>query len=293
MRENKKVVGRNVAVAFGIACIILAAGLIGVFAYYMPVLNDKNDTINSLNSHVSQLNNNVTDLQGQTNRLQANLDGNETLLNQTQGWLEGNITYYSSQIESLNLEINVLNNTLSQLTSFPKIGQYMVYEQFFEWTSHNETTFMTWNITGIEGNLANLHLVSYDLNVNASDDSAIVSAVDENWTIDMSNREIVNSTDASIIGLKCPFWIEKNLEVGSEIGTLYGQTTIIRSDAISVLGEQRDCWVVEYDWPTSSMVRWYDKSTGIVLMIHVARQQQNITIQSTETATETNIVLVQ
>jgi hypothetical protein len=291
--SDKKMVRRSVAIALGIICLILVASLVGAFAYYMPMINDKNDTIMSLNSRVSQLSYSVTNLQSQNNQLQADLDGNETLLNQTQGWLEGNITYYSSQIESLNLEIDILNNTLSQLTSFPKIGQYMIYEQFFEWTSHNETTFMTWNITGLEGNLANLHLVSYDVNVNTSDNSAVVSAVDENWTIDVSNREIVNSTDASIISLKCPFWIEKNVQVGSVIDTLYGQAAIIRSDTISVLGEQRDCWVVEYDWPTSSMVRWYDKSTGIVLMIHVVRQQQSMTIQSTETATQTNIVLLQ
>jgi hypothetical protein len=318
MSKEKKVVSRSVATIFGIICITLVAGLVGAFAYYVPMTNDKSNTISSLNSQISQLDFNVTNLQNRSNQLQGYLDDNKTLLNQTQTWLNGNvtycasqisalqnvenhlktwlngnITYYTAQIKSLNSEIDTLNNTIFQLTSFAKIGQYMTYEQFFEWTGHNETTFMTWNITGLEAGLADLHLISYDLNVNASDNSAIMNAVDENWTVYLSNREIVNSTDSSIIGLKCPFWIEKNVEIGSVIDTLYGQSTITRSDIINVLGQQRDCWVVEYDWPTSSMVRWYDKSTGIVLMIRVFRQQQNITIQSTETATQTNIVLLQ
>jgi len=46
--SEKKVVGRNVAIALGIICIILAAGLVGVIAVYTS-------QINSLNSEVSDL----------------------------------------------------------------------------------------------------------------------------------------------------------------------------------------------------------------------------------------------
>lgn len=176
-------------------------------------------------------------------------------------------------------------------TSFPRVGQYVTYEQFFEWTGHNQTTFMTWNITRLHDGLLDLQLVSYDVNVNASNNNAIKRAVEADWTVDASSREIVNSTDSpSDIGYKCPFWIEKNVVNGSTIDTLYGPTTITRSEIIKVLGQQRDCWVAKYYWPTSSMVRWYDKRTGLVLMIRVIRQQSS-TIQSTETATQTNINL--
>jgi Flp pilus assembly protein TadG len=61
MRETK-VVSRNVAIALGIICIILVVGLLGVFEFYISMINDKNDKISSLNSQVSFLGNQVNDL---------------------------------------------------------------------------------------------------------------------------------------------------------------------------------------------------------------------------------------
>ncbi len=93
------------------------------------------------------------------------------------------------------------------------------------------------------------------------------------------------------MGEKCPFWIEKDVTVGSTIDTFYGVNTISRSESIFVLGKQRDCWVVEYQWATSTMTRWYDKSSGIVLKIQVVLYRQDVTIQITETAVQCNIDL--
>jgi predicted PurR-regulated permease PerM len=69
----KKLVSRNVAIALGIICIILVVGVVGAFAYYMPMINDKNNTISSLNTQISQSTTNNTNLQSW-------LVGNETLL---------------------------------------------------------------------------------------------------------------------------------------------------------------------------------------------------------------------
>jgi predicted PurR-regulated permease PerM len=60
--SEKKMVRRNVVVALGMVCVVVAAGLVGVFAYYV---NDENNTISSLNSQISRLNSNVTNLQNQ------------------------------------------------------------------------------------------------------------------------------------------------------------------------------------------------------------------------------------
>ncbi len=120
-----KVVGRNVAIALGILCIILAVGIVGAFAYYIPIVNDKDNALTTLNSQVSakdsqisQLNSNITSLQNQNNELQAWLDGNETLLNQTETWLDDNITYYNSQISSLNSQIANLQSQKNQLQTW-------------------------------------------------------------------------------------------------------------------------------------------------------------------------------
>jgi hypothetical protein len=173
--------------------------------------------------------------------------------------------------------------------SWLKLGEYMVYQQSFAWIGHNQTELMTWNITRLQDNFADLHLISYGIRVNASDNNVIMSVGEANWTLNVFDREIVNATDSSYVGYKCPFWIESNVRIGSTSESLYGQTPIIRSETINVLGQQRDCWVTQQNWPASSMTRWYDKSTGIVLMIHVILYQSGVTIDVTETGIQTNI----
>ena len=89
--NEKKVVGRNVAIALGIVCMILAVSLVGAFTYYMPMITDKDNTISSLNSQISQLNFNVTSLQNQ-------------------------VASDNSTIHKDNIAITNLTNQLNQLT---------------------------------------------------------------------------------------------------------------------------------------------------------------------------------
>jgi predicted PurR-regulated permease PerM len=82
MSETKpKLTSRNVAIVLGIICIVLLVSLVGAFAYYVPTVNDKNNTIsslktenssdvsliNELNGNISKLNDNITELQNIAN----------------------------------------------------------------------------------------------------------------------------------------------------------------------------------------------------------------------------------
>jgi len=174
--------------------------------------------------------------------------------------------------------------------SWMKVGAYMTYEQFFTWAGQNETELMTWSLTRLQDDLVDLRLVSHGVDVNEG--NVAIVAGEENWTINADSREITNSMDSYYIGYKCPFWIEKDAKIGSGVDVLYGKTTISKSETIDALGQRRDCWVVEYDWTTSGMKRWYDKSTGIVLKIDVIQFKQNIRIETTETAVQTNVNLM-
>jgi len=90
--SEKKVVGRNVVIALGIICVILAVGLVGAVANYTSIISgkdntvtakdsqiaDKDDTISSLNSQIasqdsqiSSLNSQASSLQNQVNDLNA------------------------------------------------------------------------------------------------------------------------------------------------------------------------------------------------------------------------------
>jgi hypothetical protein len=175
--------------------------------------------------------------------------------------------------------------------SWLKSGDYVTYEQDFVLAAYiRKTEFMTWNITKLHDDLADLHLVSYNATVNPSNKGITISVNEANWTLNVLNREITNSPDSSYIGYKCPFWIESSVGIGSTIDSLYGQTAITRNETINVLGLQRACWVTEQNSPASNMTRWYDKPTGIVLMIHIVLHQSDVTIEITETAMQTNVV---
>ena len=93
---------------------------------------------------------------------------------------------------------------------------------------------------------------------------------------------------------QCIWWFygraQKNVGLSSSVDIFYGINTISSDESISVLGMQRDCWAVDYNWwSTSAMKRWYDKSSGIVLKIQVVLYRQDITVEITETAIQTNI----
>ena len=173
--------------------------------------------------------------------------------------------------------------------SWLKLGIYMTYEQFFVWNEHSKTDYMIWNITKLKDDFADLNLTSHGVNV--TEGNVVLTLGEANFTINVATREIVNCSDTIYVGEKWPFWIETNLTLGSTIDILYGTNVISESEPIYVFGQQRDCWVVEYNWTTARMKRWYDKSSGILLKTHVVLYRQGITIVITETAVLTNVDL--
>ncbi len=173
--------------------------------------------------------------------------------------------------------------------SWLDLNVYMIYEQVFVWDSQNETEYMTWNVTEINVDFANIHLVSHSVNI--TDESVVITLVEADWIVNMFTREITNSSDLRYVGKKCPFWIQTNVEIGSTVDIFYGINKIGKSEIIEVLGQSRDCWMLEYNWKTANMKRWYDKLSGICLKIQVALHREGHTITITETAVETNIHL--
>ena len=107
--KPKRVVGRSVAIALGITCILLIASLGGALAYYTMIIHNKENELGSANNTINQLNTNATNLQNQDKQLQTWLDGNETLLSQTQA----DNTNLQNQIDSLNSNVTNLQNQVN------------------------------------------------------------------------------------------------------------------------------------------------------------------------------------
>lgn len=116
--KPKKMVSRNVAVALGIICIILIAGMVEIWFYYLVQDIKKDETITELNNQIFRLN-----LENQNNQLQTWLNGNETLLRQTQA----NNTNLQNQIDSLNSNVTKLQNQMNNLTDILSLGKSTVW----------------------------------------------------------------------------------------------------------------------------------------------------------------------
>lgn len=116
--SEKRVVKRTIALALGVTCILLIAGLGGAIAYYVSIYDDYVSKHHHTDSDYNSLNSQNANLQATIYQLQTWLDGNKTLLNQTQTWLHSNITYYNSQIGSLGSQITNLTNEKTQLQAW-------------------------------------------------------------------------------------------------------------------------------------------------------------------------------
>jgi uncharacterized coiled-coil protein SlyX len=80
-KGQRKIVSRTMVIALGLICIILAAGLVGAIAVYMPMVSnlesqiaEKNSTISSLNSQVASLNSQVASLQADIEQINSTIE---------------------------------------------------------------------------------------------------------------------------------------------------------------------------------------------------------------------------
>jgi cell division protein FtsL len=111
--SEKKVVGRKVALALGVVCIVLAAGLVVSLVLYAPMVADlqaqaanKDKTIDDLNSQISSLTSRVATLTMQVNSLNTNLSQ----------------SYTPDQVQQLIAEYVQANNDLNAKLSLSQSG---------------------------------------------------------------------------------------------------------------------------------------------------------------------------
>jgi hypothetical protein len=113
-----------VAIALGIICIVLAATLVGAFAYYAPLINDKNNTISSLNTHISQLTTNTTNLQNQLDSMNLSLTN-----------LQNQLVSDNSTINSLSSNITELQEKLGTIRNWSASIQDMIMSNPSDWVN--------------------------------------------------------------------------------------------------------------------------------------------------------------
>ena len=147
--KERKVVGRRVALALGIICIILIA-LVAFF------------TVTGISAQ-----NSYNNLQNQDKQLQTWLNGNETILNETQTWLNTNITAYETQIASLHAMITQLQTWLnSNVTAYQ--NEVSLYNN--EVNQCDSLSSENINLNNIV-NLSDSHVVEWDTTVEQGNEA--------------------------------------------------------------------------------------------------------------------------
>ena len=171
------------------------------------------------------------------------------------------------------------------------LHDFVLYKQNFQWTGGNATEYMFWNVTGLNGDIADIQLFSHGVHV--SNGLVNISSAEVDLKVNTNTRQVVNSSNQSdemAVGSEFPFWIPQSVKVGDPIQTSYGDSTISPSQTLQIMGKSHDCWLVAYAYSSgNNMNRYYDTTTGICLLIQTHILSNGISIMVNETAVQTNL----
>jgi hypothetical protein len=202
---QKKVVNRTMVIALGLTCLILAAGLVGSIAVYMPMVNnlqsqitEKDNTISSLNNTISSLNNTISSL----NNTISSLNRTNQVLQDAISQLSLNQSYLNSQISYLG-NITILN-----------ASAYLVYNQAGSLNADANTTVFSDELfyagyvsVGVQSNSTTTYVeviyssygVNYDNSVTVgTSGTAVFPVLPGTVEIRVGNTEAVDSVTATV-----------------------------------------------------------------------------------------------
>ena len=124
---QKRFVNRTVVIALGLTCIILAAGLVGSIAVYMPMVNNLQSQIAERDNMISSLNSTISSL-NRTNQVYQNA-----------------ISQLSVNQSAMESEIATLTNNTAYLINITQLRVYglLVYNQALNQAANANTTIFT------------------------------------------------------------------------------------------------------------------------------------------------------
>jgi hypothetical protein len=204
--SQKKVAGRTLAIALGLACIVLAAGLVGSIAVFMPQIADRDSTISSMNSTISSMNSTISSMNREIQAFQTTIT--QIMLNQSGSGTSGNATD----------EIAYLNSTISALTSIIYLNEsaYLVANQLVSLDADANTTVFTENVglyyagyvtVDVQSNstttyvqvVYSYHGVNYDNTITVgTSGTAAFPVLPSPLVIILGNTETVDTVDATV-----------------------------------------------------------------------------------------------
>jgi outer membrane murein-binding lipoprotein Lpp len=129
-KSQRKIVSKAMVIALGLICIILAAGLVGAIAVYMPMASNLESQIAEKDSTISYLNSQVSYLNSQVLALQADIEQ-----------FNSTIEDYKAAQEAFNSQAEFYANIISLNMSAP-----LFVSQSFTLAANTSGTIYTGNI---------------------------------------------------------------------------------------------------------------------------------------------------
>jgi hypothetical protein len=195
---QKKVVNRTMVIALGLTCLVLAAGLVGSIAVYMPMVNNLQSQIAEKDNTISSLNNTISSL------------------NRTNQVLQNAISQLSLNQSDMESEIAYLNNMTANLINMTQLRVYglLVYNQAVNQAADANTTIFTNAIyyagyvsVAVQSNSTKTYVelayssygVNYDNNVTVgTSGTAAFPVLPGSVEIRVGNTEAVDSVTATV-----------------------------------------------------------------------------------------------
>jgi Tfp pilus assembly protein PilO len=207
IQENnqRKVVGRKVALALGLVCIILAAGLVGVLAIYLTN-NTNADEITSLKAENAYLQGNVTSL---TNQLTSLQNSYSQLYNQYQSLSTQNSDYedlanYTAYLTNIlqlgasiqylqNQEVQMEPNSSTTILDTATINSPLQYAGYFtvQASSSSNTTYVQIQYYYAGRTFSNSVVIG-------EGDTAALPTLPGEFSINLGNTEATDTVNATV-----------------------------------------------------------------------------------------------
>ena len=133
---KRKIGWKPLAIAFVLICIVLAAGLVGAIAVYLPMVNDLESQVAERDTSIATLTSQVTSLNAQLIMLQGSLDQTNSTISDLQAGIQILNSRIDAYLQILNLNVSTFlfanepltgQNPSDYTTLFQDLLQYAGY----------------------------------------------------------------------------------------------------------------------------------------------------------------------
>jgi hypothetical protein len=201
--RQKKIGGRKVAIMLGLICIVLAAGLVGAIAVYMPMVNSLESQIAEKDSTISSLNLQALSLTSQVSSLQDDLEQANSTISEYQQAIQAfnsQVAYYLSIIY-LN-ETGYLLQPATQTFTQNASNFTIIYNNMIQYAGYVSVAIESSSNTTYAQVIYSSYGVNYDHNVTVgTGGTAVFPVLPGEIAVGVGNTEPVDNVTGTVTAI--------------------------------------------------------------------------------------------